>query len=289
MFDRRRLRCFILYDEEIPPPRAFSCQISFNYHLIPHLPPPNQISYPSIHLPQHDPPPSAQKHSRYQRATTISLQDSFVTKIKSSQPQAATIMPPNYVRVLADLPVTGVRLVVTFSPSLVSTIHDLSYKNQAAAPNFLAPLSNFPTPYVTRPSAVPYHHPIAARANQHERVGFCCGILRCLLFSKKKTNDPVLDFWFITTTTTLILAREAIYITPGFISSSFMRWCGSQPCHPGGVVSVCLVLHRWHEPTVALWIDCLTRRLPYAVPRVWWVSVVMLSPVFIYRSYCSNK
>ncbi len=78
-------------------------------------------------------------------------------------------------------------LVVTFSPSLVSIIHDLSYKNQAAAPNLLAPLSNFPTPYVTRPSAVPCHHPIGARANQHERVGFCCGILWCLLFSKK--ND----------------------------------------------------------------------------------------------------
>ena len=90
-------------------------------------------------------------------------------------------MPPNYVRVLADLPVTGVRLVVTFS-------HNLSYKNQAAAPNLLAPLSNFPTPYVTHPSAVPCHHPIGARANQHERVGFCCGMLWCLLFSQKKTD-----------------------------------------------------------------------------------------------------
>jgi hypothetical protein len=71
-------------------------------------------------------------------------------------------MPPNYVRVLADLPVTGVRLVVTFSPSLVSTIHDLSYKNQAAAPNFLAPLSNFHTirdPSLSRALSPPHRSP----------------------------------------------------------------------------------------------------------------------------------
>ncbi len=97
-----------------------------------------------------------------------------------------------YEYILADLPVTGVRLVETFSPSLVSTIHDLSYKNQAAAPNLLAPLSNFPIPYVTRPSAVPYH-PIAARANQHELLVFAAGSL------VPTSLGPVLDFKLSTT------------------------------------------------------------------------------------------
>lgn len=91
---------------------------------------------------------------------------------------------------------------------------------------------HFPTftPYVTRPSAVPYHHPIAARANQPERVGFCCGILWCLLFSKK-TNDPVLDFWFITTRrekpSTSPLGSYQVHLCDGAVASlvTLEEWC----------------------------------------------------------------
>ncbi len=43
--------CVVLYDEEIPPPRPFSCQISFNYlPSYPTSPPPNQNIIP-IHPP----------------------------------------------------------------------------------------------------------------------------------------------------------------------------------------------------------------------------------------------